>query len=409
MTARTYNFTKRNGALCKAKKRFTKVNGIRKRILAGWTKRNGVVEQVYEDPSAGFYFIATWDGVEYGNSGYDVRTVYAIDENNIVFTSSSDAAHLLNNYVTNNSSTLLTGSPVYFVTPVGNSIERLASYNYSNDSIFSGGTSVYYNELPLNDLTHPTGPRRPSRTYGMGGPVKSDVAGEYYGHYRGGFYKTAADGSQTYLSMLSNNRYYEVVSPGIILEDGHGYYLWVHSDSSSAGAAREFILVKVLNGATTLVNVDSIAQSNSPDWCLSSIYTIDGTELFFSFQTGIFGSDSYAHFCKYNVSNGTVTKVLVGHGRQMIGTYGGYIFVLAADSDASDFCTIERYDTDLQFVDSHAIPAQQNLQKLDTTLRKPAGASGFGSEIIYGTVTSNSEYVGFACYDSIIVLDLAQF
>lgn len=409
MTVRSYNFTKQNGVLCKAKKRYTKVSGVKKRILAGWTKQNGVVEQVYEDPSAGFYFIATWDGVWNGNSGNQVRDAYSIDENNIVFTANG-CAQLLNNYVTNNSSTVLSNNPIYFVSPQDSGFtERLASYNYSNNSIFSGGRTVYYNELPLNDLTHPTGPRRPSRTYIMAGPIKSDVTGEYYGHYRGGFYKTAADGSQTYLNMLSNNKYYEVVSPGIILEDGHGYYLWVHSNSSSSSAARDFILVKVLNGNTTSINVDSIADSGSPDWCLSGIYTIDGTELFFSFQEGIFGSDTYAHFCKYNVSDGTVTKVLVGRGRQMIGTYDGYIFVLAADSDASNFCTIERYNTSLQLVDSHVIPAQQNLQKLDTSLRKPAGASGFGSEIIYGTITSNSEYVGFACYESIIVLDLAQF
>lgn len=409
MTARTYNFTKQNGVLCKAKKRYTKVSGVKKRILAGWTKQNGVVEQVYEDPSAGFYFIATWDGVMFGNSGYDVRDTCAIDENNIVFTANG-AAHLLNNYVTNDSSTLLTGNPVYFVSPRDNgSSNLLASYNYSNNSIFSGGCAVYYNELPLNDLTHPTGPRRPSRTYTMSGPIKSDVAGEYYGHYRGGFYKTAADGSQTYLSMLSNNKYYEVVSPGIILEDGHGYYLWVHSNSSSSSAARDFILVKVLNGSTTSINVDSIALSGSPEWCLSGIYTIDGSELFFSFQTGLFGTDDYAHFCKYNVSSGTVTKVQVARGRQIIGTYGGYVFVLASNSDASDFCVIERYDTDLQFVDSHSIPAQQNLKKLDDKLRQSYDAQSFGNDMIHGTITSNSEFVGFNCYNSIIVLDLAQF
>ena len=123
----------------------------------------------------------------------------------------------------------------------------------------------------------------------------------------------------------------------------------------------------------------------------------------------MFGSDSYAHFCKYNVSDGTVTKVQVARGKQMIGTYGGYIFVLASNSDASDFCTIERYDTDLQFVDSHAIPAQQNLKKLDDKLRQPYDAQGFGLDYIYGTIASNSEFVGFNCYNSMIVVDLAQF
>jgi hypothetical protein len=208
---------------------------------------------------------------------------------------------------------------------------------------------------------------------------------------------------------LAYSAYYSNISPGIILADGHGYYLWNYSTSSSASAARDFVLVKVLNGTTTLINVDSIADTNSPDWCLSGIYTIDGTELFFSFQTGTFGTDNYAHFCKYNVSDGTVTKVQVARGKQIIGTYGGYIFALASNSDASDFCAIERYDTDLQYVDSHSIPAQQNLKKLDDTLRQSYDAQSFGIDMIYGTITSNSEFVGFNCYNSIIVVDLTQF
>lgn len=414
MTARTYNFTKRNGALCKAKKRFTKVNGIRKRILAGWTKRNGVVEQVYEDPSKGFVFIATYDGYVDSSSGYEAKSIYSIDEDNIIFTVSSGHLYLLNNYGTNSSGTRLSGGSavVQYASPDDTSGSRMASFNYGNASMMIGGTGVYYNEMVLADPLHPVGPSRASRTYGISAPIKSETANDFYGARASSptqFYKTDASGSQTFLSYLAGNTaYYSKISPGIILENGHGYYLWNYSSSSSASAARNFVLVKVLNGTTTMVNVDSITLSN-PEWCLSGIYTIDGSELFFSFQTGIFGSDSYAHFCKYNVSDGTVTKVQVARGKQMIGTYGGYIFVLASNSDASDFCTIERYDTDLQFVDSHAIPAQQNLKKLDDKLRQPYDAQGFGSDYIYGTIASNSEFVGFNCYNSMIVVDLAQF
>ena len=133
MTARTYNFTKRNGALCKAKKRFTKVNGIRKRILAGWTKHNGVVEQVYENPSKWFYFVATYDGVN-GNDTSEAKGVYSIDENNIIFSIYAGALYLLDNYTTNSSGTRLTGGSavVKYASPDDNSGDRMASFNYNN-------------------------------------------------------------------------------------------------------------------------------------------------------------------------------------------------------------------------------------------------------------------------------------
>jgi hypothetical protein len=410
MTARTYNFTKHNGVLCKAKKRFTKVSGVRKRILSGWTKQNGIVEKVYEGPQQSFFVVATFDGVD-GSNTSDARGVYSIDENNIIFTVYSGALYLLDDYIINSSGTRLTGggAVVKYASPDDNTGTRMASFNYSANSLMFGGTAVYYSEMPIATPLQPAGPSRPSRTYGMKAPIKSDVVGEFYGQNGGKIYNTAADGTQTFIRFLAYSAYYSNISPGIILADGHGYYLWNYSTSSSASAARDFVLVKVLNGTTTLINVDSIADTNSPDWCLSGIYTIDGTELFFSFQTGTFGTDNYAHFCKYNVSDGTVTKVQVARGKQIIGTYGGYIFALASNSDASDFCAIERYDTDLQYVDSHSIPAQQNLKKLDDTLRQSYDAQSFGIDMIYGTITSNSEFVGFNCYNSIIVVDLTQF
>ena len=414
MTVRTYNFTKRNGALCKAKKRFTKVNGVRKRILAGWTKQNGVVEQVYEDPSQGFFTIVTFDGVVGDNTNVTAKNLYSIDENNVVFSATNGSLCLLSNYSANSSVTRLSGggAVVQYASPDGNAAERSASFNYGAASLMFGGKGVYYNEMPIATPLQPIGPSRSSRTYAICAPIKSDIAGEFYGPSKTDqktFYNTAADGSQTFIRRLVNSAYYTNASPGIILEDGHGYYLWNYSSSSTSTAARSFVLVKVLNGLTTMIDVDSIALSGSPEWSLSGVYTIDGTELFFSFQTGMFGTDNYAHFCKYNVSSGTVTKVQVARGKQIIGTYGGYIFALASNSDASDFCTIERYDTDLQYLDSHSIPAQQNLKKLDDKLIQPLNEQSFGSLLIYGTITSNSEFVGFNCSNSFIVLDLAQF
>lgn len=75
MTANNFNYTKQNGVLMKASRRFTKQNGVVKRILSGWTKQNGVVEKVFETPTVnGIKFLNVPSAIG------DARPIYATSD-----------------------------------------------------------------------------------------------------------------------------------------------------------------------------------------------------------------------------------------------------------------------------------------------------------------------------------------
>lgn len=396
MTAKQYNYTKQNDVVKKARKRFTKQNGVVKQILAGWTKRNGVVEQVYAS-SVQPKFATFIDSItsEYGND------VFAVSANDAVLYDANagyDNAVLIQNDFWSEGPIVdvRCGLRPYYL-----------SYNYAENSLI-GSKTYSEKELLLSD------PYAPAAYSRYGGNIRAPIKignVDYIGYES--TYNSSTAGYDTKLVEFSDTAKTNKdavasasnFSSGLCLYEGRGVCLVRQvSTTSNTNDTKTFVLYDYDHSASNKVSystVVSIVGGTGASGNISTgVFTTNGQDCFFTVNWNYHSGHDYSYLCKYNTQTKTLTKVALGRGRTIVGTYNGFVYVLAVSDSADEFLVVEKYNLSLELVGTHAIPAQTNKTK-----------PTIDSQPFMTTVNSNSRYVAF--YSSserwYCVLDLDLF
>lgn len=396
MTAKQYNFTKQNDVVMKARKRFTKQNGVVKQILAGWTKRNGVVEQVYSNVFTPQF--ATFITSITSESGNDVFAVSANDAVLYDANAGYDNAVLIQN-------DFWSDGPIVDVRCKLR--PNYVSYNYAENSLIGSGT-FGEKELLLSDPYNPVAYSR----YGgnIRAPIKiGDI--NYIGYES--TYNSSIAGYDTKLVEFSATAKTtgEAVasgvnfSSGLCLYEGRGVCLVRQvSTTSKTNDTKTFVLYDYDHSASNKVSYNTVVSivggTGTSGDISNGVFTTNGQDCFFTVNWNYYSGHDYSYLCKYNIQIKTLTKVALGRGRTIIGTYNGFVYVIAASDNDNEFLVVEKYNLSLELVGTHAIPAQSD--KIKPTIN---------SQPFRTTVNSNSRYVAF--YDSgelwYCVLDLELF
>lgn len=380
MTAKQYNFTKQNDVVMKARKRFTKQNGVVKQILAGWTKRNGVVEQVYSS-------VFTPQFATFINS---ITSDHSID----VFAVSANDAVLYDANAGYDNSVLIqsefwSDGPIVDVSCKLR--PRYISYNYAENSLIGSGVGGE-KELLLSDPYNPVAYAR----YGgnICAPIKIGHI-SYIGYestyvnptvgYNTKLVEFSATAKTTGEAVASGVNF----SAGLCLHEGRGVCLVRQvSTTSTTNDTKTFVLYDYDHSASNKVSystVISIVGGTGTSGNISTgVFTTNGQDCFFTVNWNYNAGHDYSYLCKYNIQTKTLTKVALGRGRTIIGTYNGFVYVLAASDNTEEFLVVEKYNLSLELVGTHAIPAQSDKTK-----------PTINSQPFRTTVNSNNRYVAF--------------
>lgn len=381
MAANQYNFTKQNNVVMKARKRFTKQNGVVKQILAGWTKRNGVVEQVYA--SAAVPQFATFITKEL------TTRVYALSANDAVlyrYNGGSDN-HI---FVQND---FWSEGPIVAVSC--KLLLNHISYNYAENSLI-GSDTYGEKELLLSDPYNPVAYSR----YGgvISAPIKiGDI--NYIGYYNQFNSSTKqydtvklveySATAKTVGETLTPGVDYQsraTFSAGLCLYEGRGVCVASHITlESSDPHAYTFVLYDYDHSASNKVSYTTVASIDNAvafeGGMSPGVFTTNGQDCFFTVSwSGLSYEDDASYLCKYNIQTKTLTKVALNHASTIVGTYNGFVYVLASSENDDEFLVVKKYNLSLELVGTHAIPAQPGKSR---------------TQPFNTTVNSNSRYVAF--------------
>ena len=386
MTARPYNFTKQNGVVMKARRRFTKQNGVVKQILRGWTKTNGSIEMVFDGFANVVEPIA------------DTGLLYYVDANNLVadYEGHGGTVRVQQDYLAGGTATQLGFGQAGFGFNYANGVS-------SNQSLLALA-SRKYQELLLNNLYNPI----EYYNFSVGtlyAPIKIGL-GQYVGvkrTYNGYDY----DMNLVYCSATGTVQGQQfgnatAVSGSLTLYDGRGVFV---GRQVSSGPIIKITIYdyddtdpnKITD--TTLFS-DSATTGTAGSIYNNSIFTPNGQDCIFGVNFYKSGSVQYFKLCKYNIQTKTVVTTELGYGRHIVGTYNGYIYIVAETNDPDELFVVEKYDLSLTFLESHTIPLLSGEYKF----------AGY----FYPTIHSGGRYVA-ASYtgtngaEQLLVLDLSLF
>lgn len=419
MTARNFNYTKQNGVLMKASKRFTKQNGVVKQILSGWTKQNGVIEQVYSSvPIPQFAEFVLLDTT--GAGSYDI---FSVSDTRMVYYEKRTVDGVLHtdSYIWDN---YMSGG-----TPVIISPQCFASYGFNyasgvaaNQSILSSSPGVQYaagNELYLSNpsagSTNKTGNgtayiKRANMSY-----VDFDIT---YGS-NSDTLKMIEFTNSTSTTTNVYTSYYVRLGKGLTLSNGRGVIPAQKTNMSTTSDNCTTIYIYFLdynNGTlsrstavtisrSTSTTTSTLSSSNS-NLISSPVYTTNGQDCYFSVtwttRSSVWPIDPVTYMCKYDTTTSTASNVAIPGCKCIIGTYNNYIYAIGVSSDPDVFVTVEQYDSSFQLIKSKNVP-------MPTGATVPTKPFNTGLRTLDKTAASNSRYMTISDGKYILRFDMDLF